>query len=110
MVDVAARICADGGHGENETRSVGALWRALTAWLCCCNWHNCGTAALQGAPPTRTFCCTLRSPTGTLYPMARGLSPQHLGSELPVCALRSRASPALGNELRSESKWSMAKM
>ncbi|CAK9056432.1 unnamed protein product [Durusdinium trenchii] len=34
-------------------------------------------------------------PSGTFYPMARGLSPQHLGSKLPVCWLCGHASPAL---------------
>ena len=99
---------AEGGHGENELRSVGTFWQVLTAWLCCCDWPNCGIEAQPKASPTTASCWTLRSPTGTLYPMARRLSPQHCGSELPVCALRSRASPAPGgvwlacgaNELR----------
>ena len=52
------------------------------------------TAAPREASPTSGMTWTSRSPTGTFCPMARGLSPQLLESKLPVCALRSRASPA----------------
>ena len=82
------------GHGKSEPRSVGVL----------ANAHGM-TLLLQRTktPEAQLHLCfadgsgarVFRSPSGTFCPKARGLSPQHIWSKLPVCSLRGHAFPAL---------------
>ena len=83
---------AGGRHGKSEPRSVGVLSNAhgITLLL----------QRTKAQEPQLSMCFDVGSrvkvfwsPSGTLCPKARGLSPQHIW-ELPVCPLRGHAYPA----------------
>merc|ERR1719188_1065354 len=84
------------GMGRVSPVLLAPTARALTAWLCCCERPRPAALAPPRGLAANGRAGASRSPAGTLCPRARGLSPQlERRSELLVCALRSRASPAL---------------
>ena len=83
-------------HGESEPRSVGARRRTLTAYLCCGEQPDLATAALRRASPPATAPGLCALALALSAPWHGDFPRSNPGSELPVCALRSRASPASG--------------
>merc|ERR1711970_231100 len=82
-----------GGMERMSPVRLGPSW-ALAAWLCCCERCQLDTAAppeaslLASPPASRNLLLALSAQRHGDFPRSK------CGSHLPVCALRSRASPA----------------